>query len=63
MDIKKAIEYALVALKLTIDENKDRNREITAKQLSSNMWLSYYMYDDNQIHCKVEEFNNNLELK
>ena len=44
MDIKKAIEYAQVALKLTIDENKDRNREITAKQLSSNMWLSYYIH-------------------
>lgn len=60
MDIKKAIEYAQVALKLTMNENK---KEITAKQLSANMWLAYYMYDETQIHCKSEEFNNNLELK
>lgn len=63
MNIKKAIEYAQVALKLTMDENKENKKEITAKQLSANMWLAYYMYDETQIHCKSEEFNNNLELR
>lgn len=63
MDIKKAIEYAQVALKITIDENKLKNKQITAKQLCSNMWLAYYIYDDNEIHYRAEEINNNLELK
>ena len=63
MDIKKAIEYAQVALRMTIDENKVKNKQITAKQLRENMWLAYYMYDENQIHYKAEQINNNLELK
>ena len=63
MDIKKAIEYAQFALKMTIDENKVDNKQITAKQLSENMWLAYYLYDDAQIHLKAQELNNNLELK
>lgn len=63
MDIKKAIEYAQVALKMTKDENKELNKEITAKQLEANMWLAFYMYNESQIHRKAEELNNNLELK
>lgn len=63
MDIKKAIEYAQVALKITKDENKRINKEITAKQLEANMWLAFYMYNDAQIHQKAQEICNNLELK
>ena len=39
------------------------NKQITAKQLSENMWLAYYLYDDAQIHLKAQELNNKLELK
>lgn len=63
MDIKKAIEYAQVALKMTLDENKVDNKQITAKQLSGNIWLSYFIYDEAQIHLKAQELNNELELK
>lgn len=63
MDIKKAIEYAQVALKMTLDENQEENKQITAKQLCSNMWLAYYMYDESQIHFKAKDINNKLELK
>lgn len=63
MDIKKAIEYAQVALKITKDENKKINKEITAKQLEANMWLAFYMYNESQVHCKAQEIINNLELK
>lgn len=62
MDIKKAIEYAQVALKMTIDENQKENKPLTAKQLSDNIWLAYYLYDEKQIHFKASEINHNLEL-
>lgn len=63
MDIKKAIEYAQVALKKIQEENKIKDRELTAKQLGETMWLMYYMYDDEKIHIKATEIINNLELK
>lgn len=63
MDIKKAIEYAQVALKKVQEENKIKDRQLTAKQLGETMWLMYYMYDDEKIHIKATEIINNLELK
>ena len=63
MDIRKAIEYAQVALKKVQEENKIKNRQLTAKQLGETMWLMYYMYDDDKIHIKATEIINNLELK
>ena len=63
MDIKKAIEYAQVALKKMQEENRVLNKEPTAKQLGELMWLMYQMYDNRQIHLKAEDIINNLELK
>ena len=63
MDIKKAIEYAQVALKKVQEENKINNKQLTAKQLGETMWLMYYLYDEEQIHQKATEIINNLELK
>ena len=63
MNIKKAIEYAQVALKKAQDENKKDNKQLTAKQLGEVMWLMYSIYDDEQIHEKATEIINNLELK
>lgn len=63
MDIKKAIEYAQVALKKVQEENKIHNKQLTAKQLGEAMWLMYYIYDDEQIHQKATKIINNLELK
>lgn len=63
MDIKKAIEYAQVALKKVQEENKIKDRQLTVKQLGETMWLMYYMYDDEKIHIKATEIINNLELK
>ena len=63
MDIKKAVEYALVSLKKVQEENKINNKQLTAKQLGETMWLMYYMYDDEQIHSKATEIINNLELQ
>lgn len=63
MDIKKAIEYAQVALKKMQEENRVLNKEPTAKQLGELMWLMYQMYDNRQIHLKAEDIMNNLELK
>ena len=37
MDIKKAIEYAQVALKKVQEENKINNKQLTAKQLGETM--------------------------
>ena len=37
MDIKKAIEYAQVALKKVQEENKIKNKQLTAKQLGETM--------------------------
>ena len=59
MNIKKAIEYAQVALKKVQNENK----VVTAKQLGETMWLMYYLYDNDSIHQKANEIINNLELK
>lgn len=63
MNIKKAIEYAQVALKKVQEENKKDNKQLTAKQLGETIWLMYYLYDENQIHSKATEIINNLELK
>ena len=63
MDIKKAIEYAQVALKKVQEENKIQNKQLAAKQLGETMWLMYYIYDNGQIHQKATEIINNLELK
>lgn len=63
MNIKKAIEYAQVALKKAQEENKIGNKQLTAKQLGEVMWLMYYAYDDEQIHTKATNIINSLELK
>lgn len=63
MNIKKAIEYAQVALKKAEEENKINNKQLTAKQLGEVMWLMYYAYDDEQIHKKAINITNSLELK
>lgn len=63
MNIKKAIEYAQVALKKAQEENKIDNKQLTSKQLGEIMWLMYYAYDDEQIHTKATNIINSLELK
>lgn len=63
MDIKKAIEYAQVALKKQQEENEVLNKPPTAKQLGEIMWLVYQMYDNREIHLKAQDIINNLELK
>lgn len=63
MNIRKAVEYAQVALKQLQKENKLNNKQLTAKQLGETMWLMYYVYDENKIHEKATKIINNLELK
>jgi len=43
-------------------KNQKENKPLTAKQLSDNIWLAYYLYDEKQIHFKASEINHNLEL-
>ena len=61
MNIKKAIQYAQVALKNAQEENK--NKQLTAKQLGETMWRMYYLYDDTEIQEKATRIINDLELK
>lgn len=50
MDIKKAIEYAKVALKnLTICDGN----AITPNSLEAEMWIIYRLYDEKQVHDEV----------
>lgn len=62
MDIKKAIEYAQVALKKVQKENAIQKRELTAKQLGEYMWQMYQCYDFDEIHYKAKDIVDHLEL-
>lgn len=63
MDIKKVIKCAQVSFKKMQKEYKILNKDPTAKQLGELMWLMYQMYDNKEIHLKVQDIINNLELK
>ena len=62
MDIKKAIEYAQVALKKVQEENKINNKQLTAKQLGEPMWLMYYLYDEEQNDLNLYISSHDIDI-